>query len=209
MGIKEMETELEEEIERTEEKLVQLRQIEAIVNSMQFPAKETVLEKFPNAVPPADKQKYKRRIKYTQFTETETRQVMNMWNAMKDIPNINQQTIISKIANTLKYPRKKVYNKIYWLKRTGHIAVPHGMLVGTIPNTANGRNSVKKSFFYWKEGQKQQLKQLVAQGRTPKEIAEMMGIGIKIVSNKINRMKAYGEIPKNNAVPRNPLLNFK
>lgn len=132
MGIKEMETELEEEIERTEEKLVQLRQIEAIANSMQFPAKESrefVSEILPDTTPFGNVRKMRRKLKYTKFTPTEARQIINMWNSMKDIPNINQQTIISKIANTLKYPRKKVYNKIYWLKRTGHIAVPHGMLV--------------------------------------------------------------------------------
>jgi len=128
MGMKEMGKQLKEEIKDTEDRLVQLRQIEAIINSMQCPATETIMENLPNAVPPAGKQKFKRKIKYTQFTETETRQVMNMWNAMKDIPNINQQTIISKIANTLKYPRKKVYNKIYWLKRNGQIVAPQGII---------------------------------------------------------------------------------
>jgi hypothetical protein len=215
MGIKEMKKELEEEIGKTEEKLVQLRQIEAIVNGMQFHVKESgefVPEILPDATPFGNVKKMRRKLKYTKFTPTETRQIINMWNSMKDLPNINQQTIVSQIAKTIKQPYKRVYNKVFWLKRTGHINVPQGMLMGTIPNTANGRNFVKKSFFYWREGQKQQLKQLIAQRKKPKEIAEIMGIGIKIVSNKINRMKASGEIPKakpNRAVPRNPLLNLK
>jgi hypothetical protein len=207
MGIKEMETELKEEIKNTEERLVQLRQIEAIVNSMQYPAKETVLEKFPSAVPSTNTPKYKRKIKYMQFTDTETRQVINMWNSMKDIPNINQQTIISKIANTLKYPYKKTYNKVFWLKRTGRIVFPQEMLMGNAKVTRE-TNSKKNTPFYWSREQKQQLKQLVLQGKRRMEISAIMGIDVKIVSNKVNRMMQSGEIPKNNAVPRNPLLNL-
>jgi hypothetical protein len=199
MGIKEMTTELKEEIKKTEEKLVQLRQIEAIVNGMQFPAKESrefVSEILPDAVPFGNVKKMRRKLKYAKFTPTETKQIINMWNSMKDIPNMNQQTIVSQIARVLKQPYKRVYSKVFWLKRTGHIAIPQGMFTGRIMPTVVKERTIAKNFFYWSDGQKQQLKQLIAQRKMPKEIAEMMGIGIRIVSNKINRMKASGEIPK-------------
>jgi hypothetical protein len=214
MGIKEMTTELKEEIKKAEERLVQLRQIEAIINSLQNPTVGSIsIEKeFPDAVPFGNVKKIRRKLKYAMFTPTETKQIINMWNSMKDIPNMNQQTIVSQIARVLKQPYKRVYNKVFWLKRTGHITIPQGMFTGRIvPNAVKGR-TIAKNFFYWSDGQRQQLKQLIAQRKTPKEIAEMMGIGIRIVSNKINRMKAHGEIPKarsNQTVPRNPLLNLK
>jgi hypothetical protein len=206
MGVKEIAKELKEEIKRTEEKLVQLRAMDNIITSMEISnnLKNLPKEVLQNAVPLKNSKKYKRRIKYMQFTDMETRQAMNMWNSMKDIPNINQQTIISKIANTLKYPYKKVYNKVYWLRRTGRIVFPQGMLTGTAKVTKE-TNPAKNPPFYWSREQKQQLKQLVLQGRRRMEISAIMGIDVKIVSNKVNRMMQSGEIPK---VPRNPLIDL-
>jgi DUF1009 family protein len=203
MGIEKMETELEEEIRKTEEKLVQLRQIKAIVDSMQSHATGSVSKTFPNAVPLG---KMRRKLKYTQLTQVETKQVINLWNSMKDMPNMNQQTIISHIAKTLKYPYKKVYNKIYWLKRLGRITVPHGMF------TEAKAKQTKRRFVYWTEEQKQQLAQLTRQGKLPKDISAIMGIDVSAISNKLNRMRATGEIRRvrqKSAVPKNPLLNLK
>jgi hypothetical protein len=210
MGIEKMETELEEEIRKTEERLVQLRQIKAIVNSMQSPATGNILKTFPNAVPLG---KIKRKLKYTQFTQVETKQAINIWNSMKDMPNMNQQTIVSHIAKTLKYPYKKVYNKVYWLKRLGKIAVPQGMSTTEImTNTKKRRGYTRSRRFNWTEAQKQQLAQLTRQGRLPKEISAIMTIDTKTISNRLNRMRASGEIVRvrqKQAVPRNPLLNLK
>jgi hypothetical protein len=202
MGIEKMETELEEEIRNTEERLVQLRQIKAIVDNMQYPATGNVSKTFPNAVPLG---KIRRKLKHMPFTQVETKQVINLWNSMKDMPNMNQQTIVSHIAKTLKYPYKKVYNKIYWLKKLGRITVPHGMFT-------EARQTAKKPFVYWTEEQKQQLAQLTRQGKLPREISAIMGINTSAVSNKLNRMRISGEITRvrqKPAVPRNPLLNLK
>jgi len=214
MGMKELTKELKEEIKKTEEKLVQLRAMDNIVTGMEISnnMKNSVLkDHFHDAVTTVNAPKYKRRIKYTQFTDMETRQIINMWNAMKDIPNINQQTITAKIANTLKYPYKKVYNKIFWLRKTGKIELPQGM--STMSVTKTNRTVRKKPFFYWTEEQKQQLKQFSEQGIPRKDISVMMGIDAKVISNKIGRMMDMGEIARkrqnNRKVPKNPLLNLK
>ena len=214
MGMKELTKELKEEIKKTEEKLVQLRAMDNIVTGMEISnnMKNSVLkDHFHDAVTTVNAPKYKRRIKYTQFTDMETRQIINMWNSMKDIPNMNQQTIIAKIANTLKYPYKKVYNKVFWLRRTGKIVLPQGM--STTTATRENRTAKNKPFFYWTEEQKQQLKQLLSRGISRKDISTMMGIDAKVISNKIGRMMEIGEIPKNRQndqkVTKNPLLNLK
>jgi len=214
MGMKELTKELKEEIKKTEEKLIQLRAMDNIVTSMEISdnMKNLVLkDHLPVAVSTVKTPKYKRRIKYTQFTDMETRQIINMWNSMKDIPNMNQQTIIAKIANTLKYPYKKVYNKVFWLRRTGKIVLPQGM--STTTATRENRTAKNKPFFYWTEEQKQQLKQLLSRGISRKDISTMMGIDAKVISNKIGRMMEIGEIPKNRQndqkVTKNPLLNLK
>lgn len=206
--MKELVLAVETEIELTKNKLTELEQVLETVRKYDEEGRSEGIRKIygeGNITP------VRRRLKNTRFSDIEVTQMINMWNKLSQLPNLSQGDIISKIANTLKQPRKRIHNKIWWLARTGRIknkyALPQPVTDTKVRGIHATRDGYKKKMFNWTPEATKNLIGLSNANKSPSEISRITGIDAKVISNKLNRLRGKKILPRIRYI-ENPLANL-
>jgi len=211
--IKELVSAVEAEIELTRNKLAELEQVletvrkydEGIEGIKKIYGVETKTVDLP----------VRRRLKNSRFSDIETMQIINMWNKLSQLSNLSQGDVIGKIANTMKQPKSRIHNKIYWLARTGRIKNKYALLQPHLQSVTDTKvhgifateGRYRKKLFRWTPEITKKLIELSNAKKTPSEISRMTGIDTKVISNKLNRLRRSGILPKV-MYKVNPLANL-
>jgi len=183
------------EIKKTEEKLASLRKMEeetkriigipTTLNTVRPPEYGMNIQ---GAGQPLGN--VRRKIKYTHFSDIETKQMINMYNNMNAIPNLDITDKVAKIASVMKQPYRRVYNKIYNLMEEGKLPKEVSASPYSHANVTH-----RTAMHLWTINETNQLINLSNLNKSPLEISQIMGIPNKVISNKLNKLRTERKIP--------------
>jgi len=209
-GMKEVIYAIKAEIKKTEEKLASLRRMEEETNKIlgisslpfvRVPETGMVIQDTGQSIG-----KVKKKIKNTRFSDIEVKQIVNMWNNMKNIPNLDLTDKVAKIASVMKQPRKRIYNKIYNLMVMGKL--PKENSISPFSHVGARPRQHRIAMHLWTENEVNQLIHYTNLNKSPLEISQLIGVENKVISNKLNKLRAEGKLPYKQKPLDNPLATM-
>jgi hypothetical protein len=202
-GMNEVVSAVKAEIKKTEEKLASLRRMEEETKRIMG---------IPNIVQPNIQGagqpigNVRRKIKYTHFSDIETKQMINMYNNMNAIPSLDLTDKIAKIASVMKQPYRRVYNKIYNLMDEGKL--PKENSISPFSHVGARPRQHRIAMHLWTENEVNQLIHYTNLNKSPLEISQLIGVENKVISNKLNKLRAEGKLPYKQKPLDNPLATM-
>lgn len=160
---------IEREIKEKQEEIQKL-QVAKLILQGKTPS-EIVMEKYKVS----GNDKPRRKIKGKRWSDIETRQLINLYHTL-DIPYTKK---ITRIANILKMPRKRVANKVYHLKAEELIK----------EKIIRKRPLRLPKWTKWTPEKIETVINLTNQGKKPQEISEITGINHRAISNKMYELR--------------------
>lgn len=169
---------IEKEIEEKEQEIQRLQVAKAILEG-KTPS-EIVMEKYK--VGSKEYHTPRRKIKCKRWSDVEVKQLINLYNSL----NLKYGKKLTRIANTLKMPRKRIANKIYHLQLLGILET-----LETKPKK-KVETPYKKLQTKWTKDGVEKVKEMTNNGLKPKEISRRTGIDRRAISNKIYELRKQG-----------------
>ncbi len=165
---------IEREIQAKQEEIQRLQVAKSILEG-KTPS-EIITEKYKVN----QKKGFRRKIKGRNWSDIETRQLINLYHTL-DMPFTKKLT---RIANILKMPRKRIANKVYHLK-----------IEEKIKEKVSRKSIFRRPSNNWTKWTPEKIKaviDLTKEGKKPHKISRMTGINTKAINNKLWELRKQG-----------------